>query len=383
MATVTTRTKIPPRVVPVFDWLAEPRKFSFTSEDEFRAWVSRRHGTVRLRPFSSSHDVMLDERGLVQGRYRYTQVALLRMCRTLCPGLGDVVVSLLREAHLNRRDQAPVALAIRTINDMVKLRFRSMISEWRFVTDLHEGRIEGIVGPRYALYSNHDMYTCTAVFLGGRYRFSQAAVNDSRMVLTFTADEPHCVMSGKNSDRFYRGIYVVNSEIGETSVKAASTLTREFDGTRCMRPFEDVGRATHLRGRQFNQELRKMLLKLQETHISGSDLLKRIQILSERPVPLPQGKELDMQQRNALIKPLMKHMLNRRPPAERTLMRLLRYGSYHRKAEKGYNSQVARNQYDLFNAITSLARSQKRPTLSQEFMEQLAYRILVGEITIY
>ena len=121
-------------------------------------------------------------------------------------------------------------LAIRTFNDLVRLRF-TQLEGYSLLTDSRHRRVDGLLSRRYQRLSNYDLYVRSHRFIRSKQpgmKFHEAACCGRRMMLRycdsrllFQAEAPP-VKGQPQLDPFVRGFHFANSEVGECALRIST-----------------------------------------------------------------------------------------------------------------------------------------------------------------
>jgi len=211
---------------------------------------------------SSVADVRLSPRTKrTMSGLRYTSAALFAVCRICAPGLSNVVTNLAGDARPNekQRDLFSVETACNVFNQVVDLRFGSLLSQCNFVIDERQKTIEGVLGPK-------THYLDSATFVGlaesllldaTEAQFAGATLVGRRLFLRYLLPERIATEDGP----FQHGYAFFVSEAGDDSIRAYRLYAREAGGMFLQTPV--IGRQRQKRtGSKFADRLRQLLVSV-------------------------------------------------------------------------------------------------------------------------
>jgi len=340
-------------------------------------------------------DVMLNRRGRIQGRFRLTSIGLSQLCSSLGPGLAQLVgnVAGLRRKETEDDDWKAYSplLAIKQINDLIRLRFKHRLEGHGLIMDMRNQRVEGVVGPRYKFISNLELFERAGEFIremSPAPRFVEASLAGRRLTIRYRdVERLFSAAAGSRREPFFRGWHFSNSEIGDCSVRTGMLIFRQWRKTSSLL---SVGRLVHRKGGDFGPKISDLFQKLQrqaDVEAQEHDFESLVAELQEESLHLGGDPVAHVRKSQSLIGRLARARLTK-ITAKKTLHHALANGSLrtHRLAvDRGpvYDAPdpdllgafQQRNLYDLYNALTEVAR--ELPPEQQEIAEELAYRILI------
>lgn len=241
--------------------------------------------TIR-KTISSPKDVQLGPGGrLVDGDFRLSPLALRQLCTQIANGLWPLVADI-AGIHITERsyDQAvSVPLAARLVNDCLNLRFKAVDGLiGRDMIQDHDARIvDGIVGPRYQFLPNCELLELLEDLLSTHdvpMRFHSAKLVGRRLEVVYLADK---VLAKCDDGDIRGGVYFINSEAGECSVRGATIL--QIGHT--MRAMNELRRLKHS-GKDFIKRLQRMLMDVLLTWDRTVEVAKAMHIRMDVPVHL-------------------------------------------------------------------------------------------------
>lgn len=337
----------------------------------------------------SPSDLLINPNGMVRGVYRFTWPALTQLCQALVPGLSKAVADLLGVGQSpNSKRFASPELALRTLNDVIKLRFR-LLEDRRLVTNSRTRMIEGIVGQRYELFRHIDLYYRLRNFLpslGVPIAFHEAILHGRHMLLRFRTEKPLFTVPsplGPN-EPFYGGFHLANSEVGDSAVHACAILIRNWGDLTAVDPHLSQNRMLHIQMKNFDQRFNKMLESMVVRAEAVKGMRERILLMMEHVLGF-NGDKVNNDARIKVISRKLNKILG--PKLTRLcIARALSNGSYRNEDVTGApwpeisRAYSRRTLFDLFNAIMHMAKTQT--PLGQERAEKAAFGILTGEVEI-
>ena len=366
----------------------DPRK----AEAQLRAVLSKHEKKTRNIPITREKDVLLNEKGLVAGRYRLSTVALKTLCSKLVPGLGQAMSSVAglnqNESELDEPRPTSLPCAIRWLNDSIRLRFVD-ISGFNMVVDTSTKRVEGFVGRTYQFFPNKELYEQTRDFLAQLDEppdFWEAVLSGRRLMLRYRSKSKIFSIPvsklGKH-EPFYGGFHFANSEVGECSLRAAAICIRQWGGNNAVSPFFDGGKIAHVRGPQFDRRFKALLVKVSNRAEEVAGFKAEVIRLINTNLGLGVTKNAHDKQLGKITAKLNKRGLPARF-SKSALECALKFGTYKfqalQRSQQPMDVYATRTAYDVFNAITFESRSQE-PEL-REKAEQLAYDLLSGRLLL-
>jgi hypothetical protein len=336
------------------------------------------------------NDVFFDSKGRVQGRYELSTLALTSLCSKLLPGLAQTVNNL--AGSFVRDDQELSAstihdpvLALRWINDTIKLRFEK-IKGFSLVVDTECGRIEGIVGRKYAFLPNLELYRRAKEFVSKLDRpaaFNEAALIGRRLMLRFREIDPLFNLGARLPEQYYGGYHFANSETGDCSVKASAVIVRQQGDSKSISEFADGSKIAHIKGKAFDRKFAELLDRVriktsEQIHSHESNMIR----LMQTNLGLGNNDQTHKRRVKQLETFLQKHGLH--SEFSQSVVRHVLVQGSHRTAlvqvhQKPMQVYSTRTLLDLYNALTYRAKT--LPLEEQEVAEQLAYKVLIGKVT--
>ncbi len=352
--------------------------------------LERSYRNTLLRPLKSPLEVMVDKECRVQGAFRYSSAALSCVCRLLGRGLAQTVFDLGGvDRPGNAKRPVDLELAARLLNDAIKLRFAAKLKGRQLVLDRQTQQIDGLVGSRYELYHNLELYENSQSLLSGGpvpVKFHEAILCGRRMALRYRTDDPlfQVTSTRATNEPFFGGYHLGNSEVGDCSVRAAVVIIRQWCDNKALAEFSEGGRVKHIRSKQFERRLQQLWHHVQLKAGEATTLKKHVLRLMERPLGFGKDEKSHAERHKYVARRLEQLGLSSQV-TKRVLDRTLTFGSYRADvvaAGSLRNSDLLeryaqRTEYDLFNAIT--AEAKMLSVESQERLEQLAYKFMLGK----
>jgi hypothetical protein len=193
---------------------------------------------------------------------RYTSTALFAVCRVCAPGLSGVVTHLAGDARPNdrRRDLFSVETACNVFNQVVDLRFGSMLSQCRLVVDERYNRIDGVLGPRTHYLENSTFVELVESILvdAADVTFAGATAIGRKLFLRYHEPDVITTLDGP----YRRGFAFFVSEAGDDSIRPYRLYERVADGGTCLQ-VPSIRRSRQKRtGSKFAAKLRQMLVSV-------------------------------------------------------------------------------------------------------------------------
>ena len=372
----------------------QPKSIRFTVERDLYELLKRHERRTVNIPVSREQDVLLNDSGLVQGKYSLSMVALKTLCSKLVPGLGQAMSSVVglnqNESEFDQPRATSQSVATRWLNDAIRLRFDD-INGFNMVVDHKNRRVEGFVGRSYQFFPNKELYENAREFLAQEPEppnFWEAVLSGRRLLLRFRSQHPvfEVPITGSENDRsepFSGGFHFANSEVGECSLRAAAVCIRDWHGSMAISPFYDGGKIAHVRGSQFERRFSYLLVKVRKRAEEVVGFRQEILRLIDTNLGLGGTKTTHERQCGKVTAKLNKKGLPARF-SHAALDHALKFGSYKsqklNRSRESMDVYASRTAYDLYNAVTYSAKSQD-PEL-REKAEQIAYEILSGKITL-
>lgn len=362
-------------------------------EPELLQELQRSFRSTSLRPLKHPQEVMLDQDCRVLRTFHYSTPALSAVCRLLGRGLTQLVFDLGGvERPGSVRRPVDLEMAMRIFNDTVKLRFDTKLKGRQLVMDRQYARIDGLVGPRYELYQNLELYEHANQWLAKGpvpVKFHEAILMGRRLALRYRTESAlfEVPTQRKTGEPFFGGYHLGNSETGDYSIRAAVVIIRQWCDNKALAEFAEGGRVNHIRSKQFEQRLYRLLERVQLQACAATTLKGHVLRLMAKPLGLGQSEENQATRSQQLLQRLERFGMSTQL-AKRVFERMLTSGSYRadsvveaslRKAEL-WEQYSRRTEYDVFNAITFVAKALSMD--SQERLERLAYQLMLGKISL-
>jgi hypothetical protein len=365
------------------------REFNREQESELRAYLRKLETTTSVKEIQSPAELMLDEEGKLPKGFRYTETAFRQVCDLLCKGLSQMTIDMsgVRATARGAKEDSFDG-AVEVFNAVLRRRFRTRLAEKgvRVVRDTTPGAsfVVGILGPKYYYLENrtvYDMAKEAAASGPNRAQFHEAIIAGRRMILRFAHRKPLFTRpSSGEEEHFYGGYHFSNSEIsGEASVRAAVMLLLDPPGSAALGRF-GRGRLAHI-GKDFGKRLGKMFQTVLSMPQDPNYLRQQIDQLATTPLRVG-GPE---REHAARIDELTLRLHQQDIPksvARRIVVAAMTYDGHRRRPVRELitDAIARRTAYDLYSAMTGEA--QELPLAVREPVEQAAYGLLTGKITL-
>lgn len=371
----------------------EPTLTPYAAADRaaFLAALQAQDRATVMTPLEMPEQVLLSpECKTVRGGFRLGSVAFRQLCRTVCPGLSNVVsdvAGLRRRRDDSDRSRFSLADAISILNTVIRRRFRTALDGLQAVRDSRTGVVEGLVGRNYRRLPNAELFARSDEVLQ-EYRqpvaFAGASLYGRYMVLHYRHREPMFTRAGPRGfeDTYFAGFYYSNSEIGDGSLRATHTVVRACSDTKALGYFGRNGRLIHA-GKDFPRRFGTLLNSVAERRPEVELVRAGVERLAERRLGFGGTEDADEARYEQLVAALQAKQLTK-SVARRIVRGVLLQASYDRTAvaELRYVQRsvwAGRTLYDLFNSMTRVSKD--LPITVQERVEQLAYALLMGRFT--
>jgi len=384
-----------------------PKCYRFSEREEGRdaaelERILRAQDATEPVEINKPKDAMLDSTGRVQRRFRFTTTGLSQLCSALAPGLAQLASNV---AGLRRKDTETdewkvydPALAIHQINDLIRLRFKERLEGHGLIMDRRSLSVEGVVGPRYKFLSNLELFEQAREFAREQEsmpRFFEATLEGRRVVIRYRDAERLFSLPAAQQKRepFYRGWHFSNSEIGDCSIRTGMLIVRQWRRTSSLL---DIGRLVHLKGGEFGPKIGELFQKLRvqaNAEAQENDYESLAADMQAESLQLGGDPVAHVRRAQSLVGRLSRGRLSK-IAAKRAVNHALANGSYRGDRVEGgrvptYDAPDEdllgvfrqRNVYDLYNALTTIAR--ESPPEQQEVAEEQAYRILVQRFRLH
>ena len=232
----------------------------------------------------SEDQLVLSRKAITAGGDRISWLAMRQICKALSAGLASSLADLLgmRRASdamdkLSKIKADPdedftVGEAASLYNLVLKKRFGRLFG-FQAIRNSETRVIEALVGNRYRRLSNSDFLSAVSSVMGScsvRLSFFSAELSGRRLSLVYSMDD--------HGDEGLRpGIRLVNSEIGDSAIKAAVVLI-DKNGATMQSSYGRMGRVAHS-GRDLLGKLSKLIVgvvsKLENKTFSKESLVSK------------------------------------------------------------------------------------------------------------
>lgn len=364
----------------------EHRQFSRDREPALEAALRELVECTLVRDVDRARDLELGLDGVLLGGYRFTSLALKQVCALACPGLYQAITDLAgcgRGPDAERSDYS-FQEAVRIFNRVMAVRFEGRFAaRIRLLVNLRTKLIDGVLGPRYVLVDNAEIYerARAAASEGARPMvFHQATLTGRRLQLRFVEPGPLFQLPGAPPEVFQAGMHFANSEVGgESSVRAAILLVRARGGGAAMGSYLG-GRRVHT-GKDFVARLGTLFAAAAAVEFDPARLRGRMEQLRQQPLGLDADPDRRRDRLRTLGAILHEHHIGR-TIAHRALLQCVHSGAAPVEPPYPAGEQMVRSRtvYDLYCALTS--SGQVLYATAQEAIEQVAYAILSGRVRI-
>jgi hypothetical protein len=343
---------------------------------------------TEVTPIASVDELTLDRLGRTDAsRSRVTTTAIAEICRQACPGLFKTISSL--SGLISDEKRQPCLAEMLVVYCLtIKARFDDTLADKSLIKDIKKNRIDGIIGSGYQYLSNKhffDLVQTSIEHAVPSLTFQGAELLGRTIVITYRQDKP----IQTKPDTFYSGIYFMNSELGDHSVKAANILVQPKTNFRAASSLYE-GRVVHS-GKDFKTRVAKTLHMLINKHNSlepklSISLSKGLLKLPELPLGLAKLKPSEAIDRaEELVTRLCRKKISNQH-AERVIYSALNWGSDSVQPSGSTEAQIrretwgGRTAYDLFIALVRDASS--RSMSYRLSLERVAYDLALGKISI-
>ena len=249
-----------------FSGLAVPLPGLLFSKNEYGKLTDALFDCERSTEVCSIGDesqLALSRKGVTAGGEKMSWLAVRQVCKILSAGLSASLSDLLGmkrpEATLasSRNIADPdedfnVSEAAALYNLVLKKRFGRLFG-CRYLKNTDTKVIESVVGGRYTRISNSDFLSIISSVLEScepKYSFHSASVSGRKLCLTYSkAKSLPCGLT--------LGIKIINSEIGDSSIKASIALI-DGNGNTMTSSYDKLSRVSHS-GRDLSNKVSKLI----------------------------------------------------------------------------------------------------------------------------
>lgn len=363
--------------------LAPADKLSFTGEagwPQLLEAVKVHKETTRLVPIARFTDVLLEQDGLLQKKWKFTRQALMRYCRELSRGLSQVAGNFIDEDDSGHEE---LRALVDVINRVARVKARKNLEGWRWIIDDKQKKVLGLISRRFKMTYSSDLLENIHAYIlqQNQLGFLDAVINHRKLSLRFVGRKPVFVLPVRaQQDAFYSGFYFTNSEVGDGAIGASPLIYRQWSKSSAVHPQEDASRRLrHLKHKRFLQQLHELLTStlLQQSQINEF----RLNLLAMRETKLGFPRDPGKQQK--MIVKLCEHLQGAgltRQHSRALIGVMISRGSYgfDKRLPNEDISEVTtrRSFFDLWTAMISEARG--LPPDEREVAEGVAYRMLNG-----
>lgn len=355
--------------------------FDKNASKELSAKLSLQKQHTKLIDLTNESSIFFSNNGgRLRGTYAVSAVAISQICSMLAPGLGQVVGSLCGYKNFQQQSVDP-NLAYKLLNDLIYLRFKDSLKGCRLVVDSESNTVEGILGPNVVYWPNIEIFNRSRELIStfdSKLQFMAATLTGRRILIHFLnlSDKSGSVPS------FTRGLYVSNSEVGESGIRVGDVLCSGPHNGFSLGNLQEGGWISHITADKFDNRFLKLLQK-------GLKLHSRVEV--DTFFVQSQQKNLDLgadylHKACKIAFKLWRAGLAH-STAKKVLGRLLLYSTKGQSLQKISLQKTDRfahiNQLtmlDLYNAITWEA--QELPADKRENAEQFARTVLCGNFSL-
>lgn len=343
---------------------------------------------TEVAPVGSADELTLNNMGTTDvGRSLLSVTAVAAICRQACPGLFKTIASLSGLMVDEKRPPCPQEAKV-VYCRVIRARFDDTLADKSVVRDVNLNQIDGIIGAGYQYLSNRrffDLVQDAVEQAVPQLVFHGARVTGRTMVVTYRRGKP--IVTKPHT--YYPGIYFVNSELGDHSVRVANILVQEKTGYQATSPFQE-GRIVHS-GRDFRARVARTLQgAINKYNDNGAALQGYLEKGLARLPMIPLGfKGLAATETKDRIEELITRLCRKKvgnQHAERVIYTALNWGAESRPPMGTYEAAArretwgARSAYDLF--VTLIRDAASRPMSYRLALERVAYDLAIGKKTL-
>ena len=279
--------------------LAPPDRLAFTGDSGWSKLleaVKLHKETTRLVPITKFQDVVLEDNGLLQKRYKFTRYALTKYCRQLVHGLSQAAVRIIDEEDSGPQDMQAL---IDVINRLARVRARRRLEGWRWIVDERQKKVLGLISARFKLTYSSDLLDNIHAYIlqQNQLGFLDAVISHRKLSLRFVGRKPAFTLPIRDrQDPFFSGFYFTNSEVGDGAIGASPLIWRQWSKAAAVHPQEDASRKLrHVKHKKFLQLLHELLTS---TLLQPNQLKEfRLNLLAMREVKLGFPRDPGLQQK--------------------------------------------------------------------------------------
>lgn len=233
----------------------------------------------------------LSRRAVTVGGDRISWLAMRQICKILSSGLASSLADLLGMRRAPEDMGRPVKIkadpdedfsvgeAASLYNLALKKRFGRLYG-FQAIRNSETRVIEAVVGNRYRRLPNGDFLSAVSSVIDScevKLRFHSAALFGRRLSVVYSVE-------GFEESTLVPGIRLINSEIGDSAIKAAVVLMDD-SGATMMSAYGKLGRVAHS-GRDLLGKLSQLIVsvssKLSHASLSKDGLEKKVTSMSEK-----------------------------------------------------------------------------------------------------
>lgn len=377
---------------PATSFLAFPRIGRYAAADwqALRSEVDEARESLQLVAVTSRQQLLFDSAGRSAGGYRWSRVAFKRLCSWLLPGLQSLTYALLggQKVVRLRNSEMPVetsqALAVATINSVLRLRGEATFDGWRLLVNVSTRTIEALVGYKFRPFWNAELLAEAERF-ADRHRprlrpWAAELVGYDLRLLYLPALPTWELCSQGLVDTYRTGYYFTNADHGCAALCGGNLVVRDADGGRAYRPFPGVG---YLRHDSLLRRLIPHMFRLtQEKRLSVDELLGHCHERQAEAWPRELQRPNSAEKRKDIVQALLRARLDR-PIATAILERMVRCGDGPMRESDGAPAGESAGTRTMLGLFLSLGyEAQRRLVGEQELLGRLAFRALRGQLRL-
>ena len=238
------------------------------SADDLGAYLEETTKATNIVRIADPVMIRLDDSGRLAGKYRLTFSAAREYGSRVANHFGASLIELAGAAK-TADDISEISRGANTLAGVSYDRFEG----WRWVIDMRNNAVVGLVGPRYRVTTNTSFWAGirrTCLTLADKPQLFTALVVNRNMDVVMAGEDRVSV----GSTTFARGMLAQNAETSGRAVRASNALISVADGAWACDNFYADTRIPHLRGRKFDMKMAQIYEKLVGRRISDSNLQK-------------------------------------------------------------------------------------------------------------
>lgn len=339
---------------------------------------------TEVLPLVDSSTVELNKFGTtISEKSKLTVSAVASICKFACPGAFKAISSLSGLVQDELRSAYPLA-ALDFYTKIVRARFDETLSDKSIVKNSVKNQIDGLIGAGYQYLSNRAFFSMIQdVILQTLLPmvFVNARVVGRTLIVRFREEKPLL----KKPHTYYRGLYFVNSELGDHAVLAANMLYHPDTGYQATSTFRK-GRVVHT-GKDFtnrvSQALQSIISEYNNSYGStNQQMRKSIDLLTRTSLGFKGLSYKDAKNRaEKLITYLCRYRISNNL-AERVVYSTLNQNASMSMLLDANDISVWSNR-TVYELMLSLMReASRRPYSYRLILEKIAYELAVGKFSL-